>query len=176
MLETKRLILKKLTKNDFEDLKYMLQDEKVMYAYEHAFSDEEVENWFKNQLNRYKDFGYGLMGIFLKGTNQFIGQAGITKQQVNNEIVSEIGYLLKKEFWHNGYAIESAKALKKFGFETLKLNEIYSIIRDNNIASQNIAKKNGMKNKLTIVKHYYNMDMPHFVYCITKDEFEKERN
>lgn len=176
MLETNRLILKKLTENDLQNLSYMLKDKDVMKAWEHPFSDKEILDWFEKQLDRYKDFGYGLMGIFLKQNGEFIGQAGITKQEVNNKIVSEIGYLLKKEFWLNGYATEIAIALKEFGFNKLNLNEIYSIIRDNNISSQNVAKRNGMKKKLTIIKHYYNIDMPHFVYSITKDEFKKERN
>ena len=176
IIETERLILKQMTKNDFNSLKSLLQDKDVMYAYEHAFSDEECETWFNNQLNRYKEKGYGLLGVFLKENNTFIGQAGITKQNVNNNIVDEIGYLIKKEYWKNGYAIECAKALKQYGFNTLNLNKMYSIIRDNNIASQNIAIRNNMKKTITIVKHYYNIDMPHYVYCITKDEFLKERN
>lgn len=176
MLETNRLILKKLTKNDLQNLSSMLKNKDVMQAWEHSFSNKEVLNWFENQQNRYKEYGYGLMAVFLKQTDEFIGQAGITKQKLNGKTVSEIGYLLKKEFWHNGYATECAITLKKFGFNKLNLNEIYSIIRDNNIPSQNVAKRNGMSKKSTIIKHYYNMDMPHFVYCITKDEFKKERN
>ena len=175
-LETERLILKNICSKDFNDLKSLLQDELVMYAYEHPFSDEECETWFNNQLERYKKEGYGLLGVFLKEDNTFIGQAGITKQNVNDNLVDEIGYLLKKEYWKKGYAIECAKALKEYGFNTLKLDKLYSIIRDNNVSSQNVAKRNNMKKTITIVKHYYNMDMPHYVYCITKDEFLKERN
>ena len=156
MLETKRLILKPLIKKDLICLSSLLKDKDVMKAWEHSFSDEEVLNWFETQITRYKEYGYGLMAVFLKETNQFIGQAGITKQEVNEKIVSEIGYLLKKEFWHNGYATECAIALKNFGFNKLNLNEVYSIIRDNNIPSQNVAKRNGMSKKSTIIKHYYN--------------------
>ncbi|WP_250277294.1 GNAT family N-acetyltransferase [[Clostridium] colinum] len=175
LIETKRLVLKPLCTNDFNNLKTLLQDEKVMYAYEHIFSDEECETWFSTQLERYKEEGYGLLGVFLKEDNTFIGQASITKQNLNGNMVDEIGYLLKKEYWKKGYAIECAKALKTYGFDILNLDKIYSIIRDNNISSQNVAKKNNMKKTITILKHYYNLDMPHYVYCITKDEFLKER-
>lgn len=37
VLETERLVLRKLTEQDFSDLCKILQDEEVMYAYEHAF-------------------------------------------------------------------------------------------------------------------------------------------
>lgn len=176
LIKTERLILKPLTIENFQDLKLLLKDAKVMYAYEHPFSEKECEDWFNNQQNRYKEEGYGLLGVFLKENNKFIGQAGITKQNINSNLVDEIGYLLKKEYWKKGYAIECAKALKKYGFNTLKLNKIYSIIRDNNISSQNVAKRNNMKKTITIIKHYYNIDMPHYVYCITKEEFLKERD
>ena len=176
LIETERLILKPICNTDFNDLKMLLQDKDVMYAYEHPFSEEECKIWFNNQLNRYKQEGYGLLGVFLKENNKFIGQAGITKQNINENMVDEIGYLLKKEYCKKGYATECVKALKEYGFNILNLDKIYSIIRDNNISSQNVAKRNNMIKTITIIKHYYNMDMPHYVYCITKDEFLKERN
>lgn len=176
LIETNRLKLKPMCNDNFNDLKLLLQDSEVMYAYEHPFSDEECKTWFNNQLDRYKQEGYGLLGVFLKEDNTFIGQAGITKQNVNDEIVDEIGYLLKKEYWKKGYAIECAKALKEYGFNTLNLQKMYSIIRDNNTSSQNVAKRNNMTKTITLLKHYYNIDMPHYVYCVSKDEFLKERN
>lgn len=36
-----------ITKNDFADLCSVLQDKNVMYAWEHAFSDEEVHKWIR---------------------------------------------------------------------------------------------------------------------------------
>jgi RimJ/RimL family protein N-acetyltransferase len=53
---------------------------------------------------------------------------------------------------------------KNYAFETLKVEKVYSIIRDNNIASQNVAKRIGMEKMEEIVKHYYNMDMVHYIY------------
>ena len=47
-IETKRLILREMTENDLPALRKTLQDEEVMYAYEHAFSEEEVIKWFEN--------------------------------------------------------------------------------------------------------------------------------
>lgn len=166
IIETDRLILKHISNNDFESLKSLLQDKIVMYAYEHAFSNDEVKKWYDINVERYKNKGYGMLGIFLKENNIFIGQAGITKQTVRNKIVDEIGYILRKEYWHRGYAIESAINLKNYAFNILKLDKVYSIIRDNNIPSINVAKRNGMTCIDTIVKYYYNIYMPHFVYCI----------
>lgn len=96
-----------------------------------------------------------------------IGQCGLTLQEYKNEQVLEIGYLLRKEFWGNGYATEAAKACKEYAFQTLKVNEVFSIIRDTNIASQQVAIRNGMKVKDTFVKHYRGIDMPHVLFSVT---------
>lgn len=43
IIETERLYLRKLMQSDFEALCRILQDDETMYAYEGAFSDEEVQ-------------------------------------------------------------------------------------------------------------------------------------
>lgn len=43
ILETDRLYLREMTTFDLSDLKEILQDRDVVYAYEHTFSDDEVE-------------------------------------------------------------------------------------------------------------------------------------
>ena len=52
-------------------------------------------------------------------------------------------------------------------------DEVYAIIRTNNTPSIKVAIKNGMTLKDTIIKYYYNMDMTHNVYSITKEKYEK---
>ncbi|WP_368347662.1 GNAT family N-acetyltransferase, partial [Parabacteroides merdae] len=52
-------------------------------------------------------------------------------------------------------------------FHTLGFEEVYSIIRDTNIASQKVARRNGMQKVATFIKHYRGVDMPHFVYKVS---------
>ena len=100
ILETERLILREFDKNSIEDYKGLsaiLQDKETMYAYEHAFSDEEVQEWFERQLNRYENYGFGLWAVILKENKEFIGQCGLTMQNVDKKIhdsneLLEIGY------------------------------------------------------------------------------------
>ncbi|MDO5434434.1 GNAT family N-acetyltransferase [Eubacterium sp.] len=168
ILKTKRLSLREMSDYDFKDLCEMLQDPVVMTAYEHAFEDEEVRQWLENQKRRYSEDSFGLWAVLLKETGEMIGQCGLTWQNVGEEKVLEVGYLFKKAFWHKGYAIEAAKACKQYAFEILGVKEVYSIIRDTNIASQAVAKRNGMTLKGEIVKHYYEMDMPHLLYSAVR--------
>lgn len=144
----------------------ILQDREVMYAYEHCFSDEEVKQWYEKQQKRYINDGVGLLAVILKNEDKLIGQCGLTLQDYKDKKVYEIGYLFNKSYWHKGYAIESATACKEYAFQTLKIDEVYSIIRTNNYSSQKVAERNGMTVKDKIVKHYYNIDMLHYVYSI----------
>ncbi|WP_288695153.1 GNAT family N-acetyltransferase [uncultured Brachyspira sp.] len=176
IIETNRLILRELNENskeDYNSLCEILKDKETMYAYEHGFTEEECREWFERQINRYKTYGFGLWAVILKENNKLIGQAGLTMQNIDikindsNELL-EIGYLFNKNYWHKGFAIESAVSCKEYAFNKLNADRVYSIIRDNNISSQKVAIKNQMKIVGKITKHYYNMDMPHYVFCCEK--------
>ena len=166
ILETERLYLREMQQSDYTALCKILQDKDVMYAYEHAFDDIEVQEWLDKQIKRYHDFGFGLWAVILKETEEMIGQCGITMQDCDNKQVPEIGYLFQKEFWHMGYASETAISCKKYAFENLNVDEVFSIIRDTNLASQNVALRNGMSIKDKFVKHYYGVDMLHLVFSV----------
>lgn len=78
--------------------------------------------------------------------------------------VLEIGYLFNRAYWHKGYATEAVKVCKKYAFEILQADEVCSIIRDTNTASQNVAIRNGMKIADSWVKQYRGVDMLHYRY------------
>lgn len=172
ILETERLYLRKMSQGDFKALCSILQDEETMYAYEGSFSNTEVQQWLDRQIFRYQQWGFGLWAVILKETNEMIGQCGLTMQQWKETEVLEIGYLFNRSYWHKGYATESAKACKRYAFETLKANEVCSIIRDTNITSQNVAIRNGMTVKDNWTKHYRGVDMPHYRYVAIADRKE----
>lgn len=170
ILQTERLYLREMKQTDYPALCKILQDKEVMYAYEHAFEDEEVQEWLDKQFMRYEKFGFGLWAVILKETDEMIGQCGLTMQDFNDRQVLEIGYLFQKAFWHKGYAIEAAMACKQYAFEILSADEVFSIIRNTNIASQNVAKRNGMTLYGNFVKHYYNKELPHLVFSVKRED------
>ena len=102
LLETGRLVLRKLEQGDFDEVCKLLQDPVVMYAYEGAFSDQEVQAWLDKMFRRYEDDGFALWAVIEKSSGELIGQCGITYQEYNGNRVPEVGYLFRKEFWHKG--------------------------------------------------------------------------
>ncbi len=168
VLETGRLRLREMNRGDFDSLCAILQDKDVMYAYEHAFSIEEVWEWLNRQMARYREDGFGLWAVVHKKTGELIGQCGLTRQDCAGSSVIEVGYLFRKTCWHRGFATEAAIACKEYAFATLNAQAAFSIIRDTNAASRRVAERNGMVLCGKLIKHYYGMDMPHLVFGVTR--------
>ena len=97
----------------------------------------------KNQTRKYYSWS-----ILIKDTNTFVGLAGMT---VTNDRfnMGEIYYKLLPEYWGNGYATESARAIIKFGFKYLKLHRIEAGVATENIRSIKVLEKIGMANEGT---------------------------
>lgn len=168
ILETERLILRQLTEKDFDAWSAVLGDPEVMYAYEHGFSGDEVRQWIEGQQERYTAYGFGLWAVIEKTSGELIGDCGITMQDWNGRKVPEIGYHLRRDKWHHGFAAEAAIACKEYAFTVLGFQEVFSIIRENNLPSQHVALRNGMSVRGSFVKHYYNMDMLHLAFSVRR--------
>lgn len=108
-LETKRLILRKFAKNDIEALFDIYKDEEVN-VYLPWFplkSLKEAEIFFHEKyLKEYeKDSGYRY-AICLKTDNVPIGYVNVS---IGNS--HDLGYGLRKKFWHKGITTEACKAV-----------------------------------------------------------------
>lgn len=126
VLKTDRLILRNMGQEDYEALCRILKDNDVMYAYEGAFSDREVQEWLDRQTERYHQYGFGLWAVTLKDSGRMIGQCGLTMQDYREKQVLEVGYLFEKAYWHHGYAVEAAAACRDYAFNQLDAEEVYS--------------------------------------------------
>lgn len=168
ILETERLLLREMVASDFPLLCKHLQDAEVMYAYEHAYSDAEVWEGLETQFRRYADYGFGVWAVILKENGALIGQCGLSMQPCEDRELLEIGYIFQKAYWHQGYATEAAIACRIYAFDILHAEAVYSLIRDTNIASQNVAKRNGMTIEGKFVKQYRGMELPHYVFSVKR--------
>jgi len=144
MIETKRLILREMSYDDFDDLYRIFSDPYSMQHYPAPFSCEETRRWIEWNIENYRIHGFGLWAVILKSEHVLIGDCGITTQKIKGEMRPEIGYHIDKRYENKGYATEAAQACKTYGFERLGIHTLYSYMRDANIASQRVAEKNGM--------------------------------
>lgn len=174
LIETARLGLREWQLGEEETLTLFLSDPEVMYAYEHVFSEKEVHNWLKWNLESYQKNGFGLWAVEEKQTGIVLGECGLTLQTVNEKEYLEIGYHLKRAHWHKGYAIEAAKACKEFAFSELLAKEVVSIVRDTNIPSMNVAIRNQMTIRKRFIKDYWQQKMPHYLFAINVEVFNNQ--
>ena len=172
VLKTERLILRELREADFSALAEILMDREVMYAYGHCFSEKETMEWLERQRERYRRFGFGLWGAVLKATGEVIGQAALTIQPCEGREVLEIGYLFKKKHWHFGYAREAAEGCKRYAFDILNREKVYSIIKTDNYPSIRVAESIGMKREKEFITRYYGGNMRHYLFSVRKEEKE----
>lgn len=152
IIETRRLYLRPLTLEDASSLSLVLSDQESMKHYPHAFSTEDVNVWIERNLKRYENDGFGLWAVIRKEDNQFLGDCGITLQNIDGEILPEIGFHIIKAFCKMGYATEAAEACKKYALEVLGYKAIYSYSEVGNKASQRVSAKIGMSRVKTFEK------------------------
>ncbi len=165
-LETNRLYLRKITQKDFDELASILQDKDVMYAWECPFSDIEVQDWIDKCISYYNKYNLGYFLAINKKTQEILGQAALMPDIINDKKYYEIGYILKKQYWHNGYAKECAEALAKYAFDSLNLNEVIFEIRPDNIPSRKVAESLGAKVIGEFTKNVKGKEMLHLIYSL----------
>lgn len=164
-LQTQRLTTRFLTLNDIELWSKFFDDEecvKFFPTFGHTTSNGRATHWIDKQLNRYKDNRYGLQALIDKETGEFIGQCGLLAQDVDGITEVEVGYHIFKPHWGKGYATEAAQLFKKYAFDNEQCKSLVSIIHVDNILSQKVAERNGMKRD----KRIKFFDEDHYVYRI----------
>lgn len=163
MIETERLYLRRLQQEDLPAMSKVLQNEKVMYAWEHAFSAAEVAQWLQECQRRYEEDGFGYLAVMEKKSGNFIGMAGPLMENIDGSKVPGIGYILDNAYWQQGYAVEAARGSINY-LLALGYKKIVAEIRPENLASRRVAEKLGMQIEGELVKHYRGKDMPHLLY------------
>ena len=171
MIETKRLRIRPYTRDDFDDLYEILGDAETMKYYPRPYDEKGVDRWITWCLASYEKRGFGLWALELKDTGEFIGDCGISMQDIDGELLPEIGYHLNKKYWRQGYAKEASRAVKDWFFENTDFDAVYSYMNQANVASWATAAANGM----TRVKAYESEEEALFVYRITREEWLKEK-
>ena len=144
-IETNRLILRDYTIADYAALYEILSDPETMQHYPSPFDEKRTRDWIQWNLDNYRKDGFGLWAVTLKETDEFIGDCGITLQNIDGEMLPEIGYHIHKAHWRKGYGSEAAKAVRNWVFQHTKYNAVYSYMKYTNEASYRTAMGNCMR-------------------------------
>lgn len=170
ILETERLILREYGQADFDALYSILSDPETMQYYPKPYDEKGVRRWLDWSLDNYRRYGFGLWAAEDKETGEFVGDCGLTMQQIDGESLPEVGYHIRKERWRQGLATEAARAVRDWAFAHTDFPCLYSYMNAQNLPSRRTAAANGMK----LVKEFYDDKWGHHtaVYAITRKEWE----
>ncbi|CAH0267272.1 Putative ribosomal N-acetyltransferase YdaF [Peribacillus sp. Bi96] len=153
-IETKRLILREVTKADAGDMFTYLSDTDVVKPM--GLDPCQTVNDVWDEIKWYESIfqeGTGIRwGITLKDSGKVIGSCGFLNM-VTKHHRAEIGYELNKEHWGKGIAREALEAVVMYGYRHFHLERIEALIEPTNHPSQKLVEKRGFRRE-GLLRHY----------------------
>lgn len=170
-IETERLILRPVSLMDAADMNIFAGDEETTsFVYE---KHEDLESTRRVIANYFMKEPFGKYGIELKATKRLIGTIDLRVDE--SKTTGELGYVLNREYWNQGYTSEASIALLYLAFDKMKLIRVNALHDENNPASGGVMKKIGMREE----GHFknYRMFRGHPVnyteWAITKEDWQE---
>ena len=153
-LETDRLVLRRFTEADVDNLFDLHSDPEVMRfltggkpTSREVIRDETLPRF----LHCYECFeGFGFWVAIEKSTGQFLGWFEFRPPEGSGPEEVELGYRLRRSAWGKGYATEGSRALIRKGFSELGVRRVVAQTMTVNIASRRVMEKAGLTLERTL--------------------------
>lgn len=174
VLKTERLILRKISVDDAEDMYAYASDHQVTryVTWPTHQTIEDTLGFLRFVEEQYTIHASVNWGIVDKESNKFIGTIGYVQWNKNSNW-GEIGYALSREFWGQGLMTEALKPVIQFGFGQMGLNRVEARCNPKNIGSERVMQKVGMlyeglsRQKLYIKGEYQDLKR----YAVLKEDW-----
>jgi RimJ/RimL family protein N-acetyltransferase len=140
---TPRLAFREMALDDLDDMAALLGDPQVMRYYPSPKSRQEALAWIPWNQRLYREHGVGLWLLILRDTGEFVGDCGLTPQQVDGVTEIEVGYHVRAVFQGRGLATEAAAACRDYARDVLGVDRLIAIIDPRNRPSQRVAERLG---------------------------------
>ena len=147
-LETRRLVLRRFTMADVDNLASLDADPGVMHFVTGGIptARDEIENeLLPGFLDYYEQFeGYGFWAAIEKTTGEFLGWFHFRPREEAGPDEAELGYRLHKSAWGKGYATEGSRALISKGFTDFGVQRVAAETMVAHAASRRVMEKAGL--------------------------------
>jgi ribosomal-protein-alanine N-acetyltransferase len=178
ILQTKRLLLRQWTDEDFLPFAKMCADKDVMEFFPKVLTESESNDIAKEIKSLISNRGWGFWAVEIPNHERFIGFVGLhTPDNLPFSPCVEIGWRLSKTHWRKGYATEAASKCLKYAFTVLNLKEVVSFTTVANNRSQAVMQKIGMSNTGCNFMHpevaASHPQCEHVLYKIQKQDWTK---
>jgi ribosomal-protein-alanine N-acetyltransferase len=138
VLETERLVLRQLHQDDLRDI---IAWEEVTWAQN---TDVAAQEFLDYCFREYRDRGIGPWGIQLKKTGAIVGNCGFPHITLK-KLCGEVNCYIASRHRGQGLAGEALRALFRWGFRDIGLTRIQARCEPDNLSSQRLAQKAGMR-------------------------------
>lgn len=174
-LESDRLIMRALTPADTADMFAYTSDAELLQHLPLNVTPTlaDAEAAVAGFVSMYTQHRAAPWGISLKATGQHIGIVGFESWNPVTDR-AEIGFLIARSQWRQGYACEAARRVMRFGFEQMGLNRIEARVKLENEASRLLLEdKLAMRREGLMREHSWWRGSYHdlALYAILKREF-----
>jgi RimJ/RimL family protein N-acetyltransferase len=142
---TARLSFREMTVNDLDAMAALLGDPVVMAYYARPKDRAEALAWIEWNQRLYREHGFGLWIVEERESGQFVGDCGLTPQEVDGATEIEVGYHVRASLQRQGFATEGAAAARAYARDVLGLDRLIALIHPDNVASQRVAEKIGLR-------------------------------
>ena len=148
-LETDRLILRRLTEADVDNLVDLDSDPAVLRYINGGMPtprdvmQTEILPRFLSYYDRFD--GYGYWAAIEKSSGAFLGWFALHPEEDRSPDDVALGYRLHRSAWGKGYATEGARALIRKGFAELGMRRVFATTYEENIGSRRVMEKAGLK-------------------------------
>jgi len=149
-IETERLILRPWEERDRAPYAEFNADPEVRRFYDHVCDRAEVDGMIDRFIQRLAEDGFHWLAVERKSDGAFIGDIGIARlgeparAAIPGHPEVEVGWLLGREYWGQGYAPEGARACLVHAWDVLDLEEVVAITYRGNGPSRRVMEKLGM--------------------------------
>ncbi len=145
VLQTNRLILRRMQRSDSRDMFEYAKDPTVtrFLTWDPHPDEAYTRRYLTYVSSRYKAGEFFDWALILNGENKMIGTCGFTRIDCKNRL-GEAGYVLNKNYWGRGLATEALQRVVQFAFEVLGLDRVESRFMEGNIPSKRVMEKAGM--------------------------------
>lgn len=136
--QTDRIRFRRYTFDDADALFQVFADPYARRFYPQMEDPAKVLKWIEWNLDNYQQHGFGMWALEDQA-GKFLGDCGLTYQDVEGRKELEIGYHIIEDERGKGYATEAARACLGFGFAQTPAAMICSIVDPLNAASIAVA-------------------------------------
>jgi RimJ/RimL family protein N-acetyltransferase len=141
VIETERLLLRPLARADVDEFVALHADPEVA-RFVRRFERPEAEDRLRLVEREWAERGHGMLAVLDRLSGRFLGRVGLKYWPQLDE--TEVGWVLRRDAWGQGYATEAARACLDWGFGNLAIPYLTAMIHPDNAASIRVARRLGL--------------------------------